>query len=212
MVVEPTSIATPKARSAKPGMMATMSRPLRSATVTFHCPARNAFCKASERREIGGAFRRAPLLAQSLLQTPEIARRLVHVRLGDLDVIEADDRIDLDRMRLRALAHDLPVDLAFGRARRRQDRRKSWLGSRAAGRAERPRASRRSGPRPLPMASHDRRSNEWRAWRNRPPRRRPDSGRKCRARHRPNRDRRRARARLPRGLSLRRTRPAFRKA
>ena len=39
----------------------------------------------------------------------------MHVRLGDLDVIEADDRIDLDGMRLGALAHDLPVDLAFGR-------------------------------------------------------------------------------------------------
>ena len=39
----------------------------------------------------------------------------MHVRLGDLDVIEADDRIDLDRMRLRALADDLPMDLAFGR-------------------------------------------------------------------------------------------------
>ena len=33
----------------------------------------------------------------------------------DLDVIEAHDRVDLDRMRLGALAHDLPVDLAFGR-------------------------------------------------------------------------------------------------
>jgi hypothetical protein len=39
----------------------------------------------------------------------------VHVRLADLDVIEADDRIDLDRMRLCALAHDLPMNLAFGR-------------------------------------------------------------------------------------------------
>ena len=55
------------------------------------------------------------MLAKSLLQTPQIARRLVHVRFGDLDVVEADDRIDLDRMRLRALADHLPVDLAFGR-------------------------------------------------------------------------------------------------
>ena len=115
MVVEPTSIATPKARSAKPGVMATMSRPLRRATVTFHCPARNAFCSDAERREVGVRLGKAPLLAQSLLQAAKIARRLVHVRLGDLDVIEADDRIDLDRMALGALAHDLPVDLAFGR-------------------------------------------------------------------------------------------------
>ena len=115
MVVEPTSIATPKARSAKPGMTATMSRPLRSATVTFHCPARNAFCRPAERREIGVRFVETPLLVQSLLEAAKIARGLVHVRLADLDVIEADDRIDLDRMRLRALADDLPVNLAFGR-------------------------------------------------------------------------------------------------
>ena len=55
------------------------------------------------------------MLAERLLQAAKIARRLVHVRLGDLDVIEAHDRIDLDRMGLGALAHDLPVDLAFGR-------------------------------------------------------------------------------------------------
>ena len=78
-------------------------------------PRAQRLLKASERRKIGGRLRESPLLAQSLLQTPEIARRLVHVRLGDLDVIEADDRIDLDRMRLGALAHDLPVNLTFGR-------------------------------------------------------------------------------------------------
>ena len=39
----------------------------------------------------------------------------MHVRLGDLDVTEADDRIDLDRMRLRPLADDLPMNLTFGR-------------------------------------------------------------------------------------------------
>ena len=60
-------------------------------------------------------FFEIPLLVQSLLKAAKIACRLVHVRLADLDVIEADDRIDLDWMRLRALAHDLPMNLAFGR-------------------------------------------------------------------------------------------------
>ena len=115
MVVEPTSIATPKARSAKPGMMATMSRLLRSATVTFHCPARNALCKPTSVARSACVSPNAPLLVQRLLEATKITGRLVHVRLGDLDVIEADDRIDLDRMGLRALADDLPVDLAFGR-------------------------------------------------------------------------------------------------
>ena len=71
--------------------------------------------QASERREIGARFGETPLLAQSLLQAAEIARRLVHVRLGDLDIVEAHDRVDLDRMSLGALAHHLPVDLAFRR-------------------------------------------------------------------------------------------------
>ena len=48
--------------------------------------------QADERGEIGVRFAKAPLFAQGLLQTPKIARRLVHVGLGDLDIIEADDR------------------------------------------------------------------------------------------------------------------------
>ena len=55
------------------------------------------------------------MLAERQLHAAKIARRLVHVRLGDLDVIEADDRIDLDRMRLGALADNLTMDLAFRR-------------------------------------------------------------------------------------------------
>jgi hypothetical protein len=60
-------------------------------------------------------FVEIPLLAQSLLQATKIACRLEHVRLADLDAIEADNRIDLDRMRLRALADDLPMNLTFWR-------------------------------------------------------------------------------------------------
>ena len=78
-------------------------------------PRAQSLLQTGERREIGGRFSKSPLLAQSLLQAPQIARRLVHVRLGDLDIVEADDRIDLDRMGLGALAHDLPVNLTFGR-------------------------------------------------------------------------------------------------
>ncbi len=38
----------------------------------------------------------------------------MHVRLGDLDVVQPDDRIDFDRVRVEAFAHDLPMHLAFG--------------------------------------------------------------------------------------------------
>ncbi len=78
-------------------------------------PRAQRLLQTSERREIGMRFVEIPLLAQSLLEAAKIARRLVHVRLGDLDVIETDDRIDLDRMRLGALADDLPMNLTFGR-------------------------------------------------------------------------------------------------
>ena len=78
-------------------------------------PRAQRLLQAGKRREIDVRFVEIPLLVQSLLKATKIARRLVHVRLADLDVIEADDRIDLDRMRLRALADDLPMNLAFGR-------------------------------------------------------------------------------------------------
>ena len=39
----------------------------------------------------------------------------MHVGLGDLDIMQANDRIDVDRMRLRALADDLAMHLALGR-------------------------------------------------------------------------------------------------
>ena len=133
IVVEPMSNATPKARSAKPGVTATISRPLRSATVTFHSPARSAFCRPRSTGRLALRLAEAPLLGQRLLQAPQIARGIVHVGLGDLDIMQAHDRIDLDRMRLRALAHDLAMHLAFRRARRRRDRRRSAPGSRAGG-------------------------------------------------------------------------------
>ena len=212
MVVEPTSIATPKARSAKPGMMDTMSRPLRSATVTFHCPARNVFCRRASVARSACVSSRSHCSCKACCKAAKIARRLVHVRLADLDVIEADDRIDLDRMRLRALAHDLPMNLAFGRHVDDEIAANPGLAAEPSAGGERSALRGVAGSRPRPMASHDRRSNEWRAWRNRPRRYRPDSGRKCLARRRPNRDRRRARARLRADSRLRRTRRACRRA
>ncbi len=81
----------------------------------FPVPRAQRLLQAAEHGEVGACLVDAPLLAHSLLKPAKIARRLVHVRLGDLDVTEADDRIDCDRMGLGALADDLPVDLAFGR-------------------------------------------------------------------------------------------------
>ena len=205
-------MATPKARSAKPGMTETMSRPLRTATVTFHSPARSAFCSDASTARSARRLGKAPLLAQSLLQPPKIARRLVHVGLGDLDVVEADDRIDLDRMAFGALADDLPMDLAFGRHVDDEIAANPGLA------AEPP--ARRKRPALRGVAALDR--APWRhmigARMNRVlgeialARHRPDSGRKCRARRRPNRDRRQARARPRAGSRRRQNRLACRTA
>ncbi len=40
---------------------------------------------------------------------------MLHVGLGDLDVVQPDHGVDLDRPDLGALSHDLLVDLALGR-------------------------------------------------------------------------------------------------
>ena len=56
----------------------------------------------------------------------------MHVGLGDLDIMQPHDRIDVDRMRLGALAHDLPMHLAFRGEHRRRYRRTTSPDSRAA--------------------------------------------------------------------------------
>ena len=57
----------------------------------------------------------SPLALERVEQPGEVAPRRGQLRLLDLDVVEADDRIDGDRARVGFLAHDLPVHLALGR-------------------------------------------------------------------------------------------------
>ena len=64
---------------------------------------------------VAGERRQAPLALERLAQPRQVARRRGEVRLLDLDEIEAHDRVDLDRVRVGLLAHDLAVDLALGR-------------------------------------------------------------------------------------------------
>ena len=82
--------------------------------MTCHWPARSVSLQAAQHGEIGGSFAEPPLFAQRLLQAPEIAGGILHVGLAHLDQIEAHHRIDVDRMGLGALAHDLAMDLRFG--------------------------------------------------------------------------------------------------
>ena len=53
-----------------------------------------------------------PLVFQCLLQPAQIPGGVVHVGFLHLDVVQADQRIDLDVARLGGLAHHLAVHLA----------------------------------------------------------------------------------------------------
>ena len=73
------------------------------------------FLQAAQHGEPGAHIREAPLLRERLREAAEIARRIGHVGSLDLDVMEAQHRVDLHRPGLGALAHHLPVQLRFRR-------------------------------------------------------------------------------------------------
>ena len=56
-----------------------------------------------------------PLALERLEQPGEVAGRRRELGRRDLDVVEADDRVDDERPDVEALAHDLAMDLALGR-------------------------------------------------------------------------------------------------
>ncbi len=68
-----------------------------------------------QRLEVDGELGQPPLVAERFLEPFEIAAGVVHVGLGDLDIVEAEHGIELDVADLGALADDLLVDLALGR-------------------------------------------------------------------------------------------------
>ena len=74
--------------------------------------------RASDRADdlqVGIEVVEVPLAGERVLEPPEIARRRRQGRRLDLDVVEPDDRVELERALRRILAHDLAVDLALGR-------------------------------------------------------------------------------------------------
>ena len=71
--------------------------------------------QALQHGQIAGERADLPLRRQRLLEALEVAALGVHVGWGDLDIVQAHDRIERDRPHLGPLAHDLPVHLALGR-------------------------------------------------------------------------------------------------
>ena len=114
-VVDPTSNATPSARSRNPGQTPTIVAPSCTATVAVQSPARSVRCSAASTWSSHVETGERPVALQRLEQPLQVAGRVGHVGLADLDVVQAHDRVDLDRVGVGLLPHDLPVQLALRR-------------------------------------------------------------------------------------------------
>ena len=90
-------------------------RPSWTATVTPYSPASSAGWSAADDLEVGLEVGQLPLALERLEQPGEVAGRRRELGRRDLDVVEADDRVDDEGPDVEALAHDLAVDLALGR-------------------------------------------------------------------------------------------------
>ena len=173
---------------------ATMSLSRWMAAVTPQLPLRKMPCTCGIRWEAISEVLPAPVLFQRELQPVEVAERLVHVGLFDLDIAELDGRVALDMAVVGGLAHDLRVD---DRVLRHVDDEVALdlSPSRTGGAARAGRARARSALPSGPWA----RCGRWRrrscAWRNCLPAPRSGSGRRWRGRRTRSRHRRRAGAR-----------------
>ena len=115
-MVEPTSNATPSATSWKPGQIAVIV----DAVVHGDRDGPVAGAQRALQRRRARAGRRAspverPVALERLEQALQIAAGVGEIGLADLDVVQPHDRVDLDRVRVGFLAHDLAMDLALGR-------------------------------------------------------------------------------------------------
>ena len=150
MVVEPMSTATPNAFSTRPGQ--TRDDIAARADGDGDLPAAGAQ-GLLQRREHGESKRAVPRSAiprGAPRQPVEVARRIVHVGLGDLDIVEAHRRIGDDRAGCRRALRTTCRWTWLSAARRPRGRRGCAPGSRAAARASARRAGRHSAPRSRP--------------------------------------------------------------
>ena len=203
-VVEPTSKATPSATSWNPGKTAVIER------AVAHRDRRGPVAGAKRLLQTGQHDRvdleagQEPVAFQRVEQPLQIARGMLERRLRHLDVVQPHDRVDLDRVGVGLLAHDLAVDLRLGRHVDHQvaaDRRVT---------AE-PAIRREPVPLPVPLLGLGERDQVIGRARDAVlrerarPSARPGSARRSRARRRPSRGR--PRAREPRRARSHRRRP-----
>ena len=116
IVVDPMSMATPNARSWKPGQTAMTSRPPWTATVTRYSPLVSAGWSARIDGEVGAQVVRGPTRSRERVeQAAQVAGRRGEIGRHDVHRVQADDRVQHERARVEVLAHDLAMDLALGR-------------------------------------------------------------------------------------------------
>ncbi len=81
----------------------------------FPAPFAQCHLQALHDREIAVEQGQSPFALERVHQAAQIARGRVHVGLGDLDIVQANRGIELDRHGFGGLAHDLAMRLALGR-------------------------------------------------------------------------------------------------
>ena len=74
------------------------------------CPQRRL--QRSQHTELDAETGELPFALERFRETTQITRRIVHVRLADLDIVQTDEGIEVDLTHFCGLAHDLTVDLA----------------------------------------------------------------------------------------------------
>ena len=82
-----------------------------------HAIAARGECRleGADDRQVGAQVVQTPLRSQGVEQPAQVPGRGGEIRLGDVDGVQADDRVHLERSRRQVLADHLAVDLALGR-------------------------------------------------------------------------------------------------
>ena len=78
-------------------------------------PARSVRCSVGEHVGVAREPLERPVAVERLEQALQVAAGIGEIGFADLDVVQTDDRVDLDRVRVGFLAHHLAMDLALRR-------------------------------------------------------------------------------------------------
>ncbi len=92
-----------------------MAAPPWTATVAADPPSRNAPLEVRKHVWVARKALKLPVALERLEQSLQVAGGGRQVGLAHLDVVQANDGVDLDRVRVGLLAHDLAVHLALRR-------------------------------------------------------------------------------------------------